>query len=81
MAMLSVATSSLQADSWPQSFGTVLHSLSEPGELSQWRNGESTTNIILIIAITVVIISETSTKGTMDPEGTRLLTYCCICLR
>ena len=37
--------------------GTILHSLNEPGELSQWLcHDDSTINIVLIIIIFIIII-------------------------
>jgi len=55
----------VQADSQPKSsglvlgqrpLGAILHSSSEPGELSQWLcHDDSTINIVLVIIIIIII--------------------------
>jgi len=40
-----------------------LHSLNEPGELSQWsRHDDSTINIVISISISIVIIADNAER-------------------
>ena len=62
MAMVGVVSGSLY--SWTHSlsrlvwsFGAILHSSNEPGELSQWLcHDDSTINIVVVIIIIIIII-------------------------
>jgi len=58
MAMVDVDSVSLQVNSLPKSFGTVLHSSNELGELSQWLcHDDSIINIGICIIIIIIIVN------------------------
>ena len=73
----------MQADSQPKSsglvlgrrpLGAILHSLNEPGELSQWLcHDDSTINIVLVIIIFFIITYQLSACYTQSTSKLRRL--------